>query len=100
MISEVAYGARPNSAPRKATPRTRALGAYGRLAAWRSMAGLGGAPADASAQEVEDHARRSTWFHFEADADWFHNEIGDDYGIAALPPDGRRIAVLAATDTD
>ncbi|MEU1626775.1 DUF6183 family protein [Streptomyces sp. NPDC020096] len=76
-----------------------AYGAYGRLAAWQSMAGLSGAPADASAEEVERHARRGTWFHFEADADWFHNEIYD-YGIAALSPDRRRIAVLAATDTD
>ncbi|GAA2121212.1 DUF6183 family protein [Actinomadura alba] len=74
-------------------------GAYGRLAAWQSMAGLSGAPAGASAEEVERHARQSTWFHFEADADWFHNEIYD-YGIAALSPDRRRIAVLAATDTD
>jgi hypothetical protein len=75
-------------------------GAYGRLWAWKSMAGLSGAPADASAEQVEHCARQSTWFHFEADADWFHNEVGSDYGIAALSPDRRRIAVLAATDTD
>ncbi|MEY9938942.1 DUF6183 family protein [Streptacidiphilus sp. MAP5-3] len=76
-----------------------ACGAYGRLAAWQSMAGLSGAPADASADEVEHEARRTTWFHFDCDASWFHNEIYD-YGIAALSPDGRRIAVLAGTDTD
>ncbi|MFD9635365.1 DUF6183 family protein [Streptomyces violascens] len=76
-----------------------AQGAHGRLGAWKSMAGLTGTPPDASAQEVELRARQSTWFHFEADADWFHNEIYD-YGIAALSPDRRRIAVLAATDTD
>jgi hypothetical protein len=75
-------------------------GAFGRLWAWRSMAGLSGAAADASAPEVERQARHSTWFHFEAGAEWFHNEIGSDYGIAALSPDRRRIAVLAATDTD
>ncbi|MFF7603094.1 DUF6183 family protein [Streptomyces mirabilis] len=75
-------------------------GAYGRLWAWRSMAGLSGAPEGASADEVERHARQSTWFHFEADTDWFHNDIDSDYGIAALSPDCRRIAVLAATDTD
>ncbi|MFF7646889.1 DUF6183 family protein [Streptomyces canus] len=34
-----------------------------------------------------------------ATPDWFHKEI-HDYGIAALSPDRRRIAVLAATDTD
>ncbi|WP_456303015.1 DUF6183 family protein [Streptomyces mirabilis] len=64
------------------------------------MAGLSGAPEGASADEVERHARQSSWFHFEADTDWFHNDIGSDYGIAALSPDCRRIAVLAATDTD
>ncbi len=75
-------------------------GAYGRRWAWRSMAGLCGAPADASVEEVEQQVRQSTWFHFEADAEWFHNDVGTDYGIAALSPDRRRIAVLAATDTD
>ncbi|MFF2507777.1 DUF6183 family protein [Streptomyces sp. NPDC058067] len=74
-------------------------GAFGRLSAWKSMAGLSGAPPDANAEQVERQARQSTWFQFEADADWFHNEIYD-YGIAALSPDRRRIAVLAATDTD
>ncbi|MFK0022667.1 DUF6183 family protein [Streptomyces sp. NPDC090798] len=33
-------------------------------------------------------------------ADWFHSDIDADYGIAALSPDCRRIAVLAATDLD
>ncbi|MEU1566562.1 DUF6183 family protein [Streptomyces mirabilis] len=75
-------------------------GAYGRLWAWRSMAGLSGAAEGASADKVERHARQSTWFHFEADTDWFHNDIDADYGIAALSPNCRRIAVPAATDTD
>ncbi|MFI1227352.1 MULTISPECIES: DUF6183 family protein [unclassified Streptomyces] len=77
-----------------------AHGAYGRLWAWKSLAALSDAPAEASAEEVEQHARRTTWFHFESDAEWFHNEACTDYGIAALSPDRRRIAVLAATDTD
>lgn len=75
-------------------------GGYGRLWAWRSIAGLCGAPVGASAEEVEDRARQCTWFHFEADTEWFHGDIDSDYGIAALSPDRRRIAVLAATDTD
>jgi hypothetical protein len=74
-------------------------GAYGRLAAWRSIAELSGAGPSASAQEVERRARACAWYRFEADSEWFHNEL-DDYGIAALTPDGRRLAVLAATDTD
>ncbi|MFJ1800323.1 DUF6183 family protein [Streptomyces sp. NPDC088180] len=68
-----------------------AHGAFGRLWAWKSMAALGGAPADASAEEVEHHVRRTTWF--ESDAEWFCNDASTDYGIAALsprpPPDHR-----------
>lgn len=75
-------------------------GAYGRMWAWRSLAGLTGAGPGADAEEVERLARTTTWFRFEADSGWFHNEIGADYGIAALSPDHRRLAVLAATDTD
>ncbi|MFD3698843.1 DUF6183 family protein [Streptomyces sp. NPDC058646] len=75
-------------------------GAWGRLQAWRSLAGLCGAPMGASAAEVELRAEQSTWFHFESDAEWFHHDGGSNYGIAALSPDGRRLAVLAATDTD
>ncbi|MEU3601576.1 DUF6183 family protein [Streptomyces sp. NPDC006798] len=44
-------------------------------------------------------AEQCVWFRFECDAQWFHNEI-HDYGIVALSADRRRIAVLAATDTD
>ncbi|MEU6629107.1 DUF6183 family protein [Streptomyces parvus] len=77
-----------------------AHGAYGRLWAWKSLAALSDAPADASPEEVKRHARQTTWFHFESDAEWFHNDAFTDYGIAALSPDRRRIAVLAATDTD
>lgn len=74
-------------------------GAYGRLAAWRSIAGLCGAGATATAAAVAHRARACAWYRFEADSEWFFNEIYD-YGIAALTPDGRHLAVLAATDTD
>ncbi|SHL43604.1 DUF6183 family protein [Streptomyces yunnanensis] len=76
-----------------------AHGAYGRFAAWQSLAGLTGAPRSADADEVAQRALHSTWFHFEADAEWFHNEIYD-YGLACLSPDRRRLAILAASDTD
>lgn len=74
-------------------------GAYGRLAAWRSIAGLCGIGATATAAAVEHRARACAWYRFEADSEWFFNEIYD-YGIAALAPDGRHLTVLAATDTD
>ncbi|MFJ8210428.1 DUF6183 family protein [Streptomyces sp. NPDC096033] len=78
---------------------TGRYGAWGRLQAWRSLAGLCGLPFHASAEEVERLAEHSTWFHFQTDAEFFHND-GNDYAIAALAPDGLRLAVLAATDTD
>ncbi|WP_033325294.1 DUF6183 family protein [Streptomyces yerevanensis] len=57
-----------------------------------------------------DAGERYSWRTFEAwarggeaerigvDTEWFNNDL-DDYGIVALSPDGRRIAVLAATHT-
>ncbi|MFH8804602.1 DUF6183 family protein [Streptomyces sp. NPDC017936] len=44
--------------------------------------------------------RRLARRHGAADAEWFPNDIGSDYGTAALFPGRRRTAVLAATDTD
>ncbi|MGW6982003.1 DUF6183 family protein [Streptomyces sp. NPDC054932] len=78
---------------------TGRYGAWGRLQAWRSLAGLCGLPFSAVAAEVELRAEQSTWFHFETDSEFFHKD-GSDYAIAALSPDGCRLAVLAATDTD
>ncbi|MFC7304189.1 DUF6183 family protein [Streptomyces monticola] len=78
---------------------TGVYGAYGRLRAWQSLGGLSGAPAGASWAEVQRRAMSCTWFRFEAESEWFYNEYSD-LGIAALAPDGRRIAVLAATTTD
>ncbi|MFF3330552.1 DUF6183 family protein [Streptomyces sp. NPDC002888] len=74
-------------------------GAYGRLAAWRSLAGLCGAPEGASAEEVEARASACTWYGFEAPTDWYE-QVAWDIGLAAVSPDGRELAVLAATDTD
>ncbi|MFF3214877.1 DUF6183 family protein [Streptomyces sp. NPDC002886] len=74
-------------------------GAWGRHQAWRSLMGLCGLPFDASAGDVERLAEQYSWFHFRADSAFFHQD-GDDYGVAGLSPDGLRLAVLAATDTD
>jgi hypothetical protein len=74
-------------------------GAYGRLAAWQSLAALAGAPQDAPFAEAESLVRESTWYGFDAETAWF-DQVAWDFGIAALAPDGRRLAVLAATDTD
>ncbi|MFG3149685.1 DUF6183 family protein [Streptomyces sp. M41(2017)] len=74
-------------------------GAYGRLAAWQSMAALAGSPDGSIVAEVEAHALDCLWHSFGADTKWF-DQVAWDVGLAVLSPDRRRLAVLAATDTD
>ncbi|MFD8593469.1 DUF6183 family protein [Kitasatospora sp. NPDC059646] len=73
-----------------------AHGAYGRLAARQSLGALAGADAGAG---LEPRADACHWFAFDAATPWF-DHVAWDLGLAALSPDGRRLAVLAATDTD
>ncbi|MFF2350601.1 DUF6183 family protein [Kitasatospora sp. NPDC058115] len=74
-------------------------GAYGRLAAWRSLASLAGSPAGATVAEIEARALDCVWRGFGAGTWWFE-QVAWDIGLAVLAPDRRRLAVLAATDTD
>ncbi|MEV5404202.1 DUF6183 family protein [Streptomyces albidoflavus] len=74
-------------------------GAYGRLAAWQSLAALAGVADGAGSAEIEARAAECAWFGFDARTDWFE-QVAWDIGLAALAPDRRRLAVLAATDTD
>lgn len=74
-------------------------GAYGRLAAWRSLAALSGTSAQAPFGEVERNARRCDWYRFDAASGWFH-DVAWDVGVVCVAPGRRRLAVLAATDTD
>jgi Family of unknown function (DUF6183) len=74
-------------------------GAYGRLAAWQSLTSLSGAVRGADAGEVSTQVHDCTWYTFAADTAWFNGVVWD-IGLAALAPDRRRLAVLAATDTD
>ncbi|MFD5063483.1 DUF6183 family protein [Streptomyces sp. NPDC058394] len=76
-----------------------AYGAYGRLAAWQSLAALAGSPEGATAGEVEARVRACNWLGFGADTKWFE-QVAWDIGLVALAPGSRRLAVLAATDTD
>lgn len=76
-----------------------AHGAYGRLAAWHSLAGLAGTPDGASYDEVETRVREYTWHVFDTNTQWFYR-VAWDIGVAAVAPDRRRLAVLAATDSD
>lgn len=74
-------------------------GAYGRLAARQSLAALAGCPEGATAGEVEARVGDCIWHGFDADTKWY-GQVAWDIGLAALAPDRRRPAVLAATDTD
>ncbi|MGW4379851.1 DUF6183 family protein [Kitasatospora sp. NPDC004531] len=71
-------------------------GAYGRLAAWQSLTAL----ADATPATAESRATACRWFTFAAPTSTWFAHIAWDRALAALTPDGRRLAVLAATDTD
>ncbi|AWK12874.1 hypothetical protein DDQ41_12395 [Streptomyces spongiicola] len=74
-------------------------GAYGRLAAWRSLGGLAGAGVDTTASEVEERAATCGWYRFGAATPWYHN-VAWDIGLATLDQERTRVTVLAATDTD
>lgn len=74
-------------------------GAYGRLAAWQSLAGLCGASAAAPAAETEEKTQACHWFSFDAGTNWFQR-VAWDIGLAAIRPGQRNLAILAATDTD
>ena len=60
------------------------FGAYGRLAAWRSLAGISGA-AEGAAAEIELQVRECDWFSFDADTNWFE-QVAWDIGLAAVRP--------------
>ncbi len=92
-------------------------GAYGRLAAWQSLAGLTGeakpgagagagpvagvpdADSVAGIDGVAAAASAARYLTFSARSRWYR-QVAWDIGIAALRPGGRTIAVLTATDTD
>jgi len=87
-------------------------GAYGRLAAWQSLAGLtglvgaaepgaGGAaePGAGGIDSVAVAASATRFLLFSARSRWYR-QVAWDIGIAALRPGSRTLAILTATDTD
>ncbi|HVH42814.1 MAG TPA: DUF6183 family protein [Labilithrix sp.] len=74
-------------------------GAYGRLAAWTSLGALVGAPEGADVLTIDKLATTSAFLTFRAGGPWFY-DVAWDLGALALRPDGRTVAVLAATDTE
>ena len=75
------------------------FGAYGRLYAWQSLAGLTGVPAGASIEAICEVAQQSTCCYVWAPSQWFY-QIVTEFGLFVLRPDRRSGAFLAATDTD
>lgn len=74
-------------------------GAYGRRAAWTSFGALAGMDADAKVTSVAEASASCAWLTFRAAGPWFH-DVAWDLGIVALRPDGKTVAVLAATDNE
>lgn len=74
-------------------------GAYGRLAAWQSLAALTGVGASGTVDDVYNAAKESNWWSLSSTSKWFYN-IAWDIGIVCLRQDKRHISVLAASDQD
>lgn len=75
-------------------------GAYGRLEAWKSIAGLAGAPLSAGFERVIRVAEASSWLEIDVStATWF-DRVAWHFGLIVLSGSGSELAVLAATDTD
>jgi hypothetical protein len=72
--------------------------AWGRLDAWRSLAGLLGLPDDAPVERVVDCAEQSSWFSLQSRSPWYLDLL--DLTLAVLREGSADLAVLAATDTD
>jgi hypothetical protein len=77
----------------------KAYGAYGRIAAWQSIAALAGQEADLSLAQLAEAANACAWHSFFANSPWFYG-VAWDLGLACIRPGGGTVAVLAATDTD
>jgi hypothetical protein len=73
-------------------------GAYGRRASWESLAALVGV-AVSDTSTIEHAADQCTWLFYTSD---WHLQVHPsmDIGIAALRPDHRTVAILAATNSD
>lgn len=74
-------------------------GAYGRLAAWQSLAALTGVGASGTVDDVYNAVKQSSWWSLSSTSKWFYN-IAWDLGVVCLRPDKRHIAVLVASDQD
>jgi uncharacterized protein (TIGR02996 family) len=68
--------------------------AYARLHAWESLSWLVGAGGDQTCEQIAESAERCRWFAY--DTDWFLRTLWD-VALVCVRPNGRSLAVLAAT---
>ena len=73
--------------------------ALGRLGAWRTVRWMTTTDPDATFNEVCRMVEACTWVHLNTNSNWFDN-VAWDGAFACLAADGRRLAVVAWTDTD
>jgi hypothetical protein len=74
-------------------------GAYGRLATWRTLAGLAGVAESSSMKEIALVVEQCRWFDFTAQNDWF--DVGPwQLGLLTLRPDRSSLVALATTAID
>lgn len=74
-------------------------GAYGRLAAWTSLAALVDAPFDATPASADARADACSFMMFGGPGG-FWNDVAWDLGVLAVREGGASVAALAATDID
>jgi hypothetical protein len=70
--------------------------AIARHRTWKSLSGLCGAAQAASVEEINTICEQSQWFSFGADGTWFYASLWG-LGLIALRPDGKTLALFAAT---
>ncbi len=96
--ADFVWGALFGSAANGGAYSTGLGGAYGRRAAWTTLAGLAGAPGGASIEKVDELAEACTFLSYDG-TEWFRG-VAWDVGLVALRPDGKSVAAVAATDAD
>lgn len=71
----------------------------GRARTFAGLAALCELPPGSAWEAIEAAARARRWALFRVEGRWFE-QVCEDFGVMALDPSGRRVAVVAETDTD
>ena len=71
----------------------------GRARAFAGLAALCELPAESEWEAIEAAARARSWALFRVEGRWFY-QVCEDFGVMALDPSGRRVAIVAETDSD